>query len=92
MSRQSSIIAKIMKSIKRKFEEVKNKHAYWSSYVIFFHTINKGRFGKKAIYYWFNRLVDKDDYCLAEKRNLLSHLRVCSNMPVEGMKKPPISI
>ncbi len=78
-----------MKSIRRKFNEVSSKHPYWSSYVVFFATVKEGRFGKKAVRHWFNRLVDKNDYSPVEKRGVVAHLVHSSGMPEEGRKNTP---
>lgn len=76
-----------MKSVQRRFNIIKHKFPYWSSYVDFADTIKNQGFSKKAIYYWFNRLVEKNDYSLSDKNSILTHLLKLSTMPEEGMCK-----
>ncbi len=75
-----------MKSIKRKFELVKARHPYWSSYICFADTITKANFGKKTISYWFSRLVEKEDYQQSEKNGLIDHLVNLSKVSGDGIK------
>lgn len=77
-----------MKSIRRKFELVKARHPYWSSYICFADTITKANLSKKAISYWFNKLVEKDDYLQSEKKGILDHLFNLSKVPEDGIKQP----
>ncbi|MDD3487564.1 MAG: hypothetical protein PHF35_04295 [Candidatus Moranbacteria bacterium] len=52
----------------------------WSSYVQFAEAIRDQNFSKRAIYSWFNRLVDEDDFARGEKTKILRQL---------GNSKPP---
>lgn len=63
-----------MRSIQRRFKKIIKRNFLWSSYVCFAEAVKFQQFSKGAIHYWFNRLVDKDDYSKKEKRNLLKHL------------------
>lgn len=67
-----------MKSVERRFKKILKKNPCWSSYVCFAETCNSQDFQKKTIYFWFNKLVDKNDYDKKEKKLILSHLRSLS--------------
>lgn len=75
-----------MKSVKRKFQDVQKRHQFWSSYVCFAETVARSNYSKKAVYFWFNRLVDPDDYVASEKQSVLAHLVTLSKVPEEGIK------
>ena len=63
-----------MRSIERRFKKFTKRNPYWSSYVCFFSAVQGQNFSKQAIARWFNKLVDKDDYCSKEKRAILTHI------------------
>ena len=63
-----------MKSLERRYNNISIKNKLLSSYICFAIAVTKQKFKKATIYYWFNRLVDKNDYSRKEKRNLLKHL------------------
>ncbi len=75
-----------MKSFVAKYEEVQRKNPFWSSYVVFINTIMLGKFGRKAAYAWFGKLVDKDDYAPDERHALLSYLGDVAERAEEGRK------
>ncbi len=76
-----------MKSIQRRFDNIQEKHPYWSSIICFNEAIKEQSFSKKNIYYWFLQLVDKDDYQESDKKDILSFLLNLSNNAEEGIKK-----
>lgn len=63
-----------MKSLERRYNNILIKNELLSSYICFAEAVTKQKFAKATVYYWFNRLVDKNDYSNKEKRNLLKHL------------------
>jgi len=75
-----------MKSIERRFKNISQKNPYWSSCVSFAETCNSRCFKERTIQFWFNKLVDKNDYEKRDKKALLSHLLYCSKS-VEERKK-----
>lgn len=75
-----------MKSIYRRFKLIYDKNPLWSSYICFAVAITKQQFGKKTIYYWFNRLVEKDDYQRSERKHHLAHLLNLTKRPEDGTK------
>lgn len=50
-----------MRSIERRYKEIRRKHPAWSTYVCFAEAIAGQGFGDRAIHAWFNRLVDPED-------------------------------
>jgi len=76
-----------MKSINKRFEKNIKKNPYWSTYTCFAEAIIGQGFCKKNIYYWFSKLVEKDDYDLSDKKEILSFLCKLSKEPVEGIKR-----
>jgi len=63
-----------MRSIKRRFNNIAKKNPYWSSYLCFAETINDRNFSKRIIKKHFNQLVEKDDYSIKEKREIINYL------------------
>lgn len=63
-----------MKSIRRPFEKIVEKHPDWSSLLCFKETVKNGSFGVVRTRDWFNKLVDKDDYCKSDKKILFKWL------------------
>ena len=68
-----------MKSIERRFNNIKEKNIDCSSFLIFSKAVNEQKFSKDMIHRWFNKLVNSDDYERKDKRNLLIHLNNLSN-------------
>jgi len=68
-----------MKSIERRFNNITATHPLWSSYICFAEAIASQRFTSPAIHKWFQRLVNKSDYCKAEKRRVLVGLDKLTN-------------
>ena len=75
-----------MKSIQRRFLKNQNKNIGWSSYVCFAEAIRRQKLSKKIIMFWFNKLVEKDDYCKSEKKGVLQHLYNLTNSAEDGIK------
>ena len=63
-----------MKSLERRFKDIESKNPNYSSYICFAEAIDKQRFSRRAIRHWFDKLVDKDDYAVDEKNEVLRHL------------------
>lgn len=64
-----------MRSIERRYNEIKKKNPYWSSYICFCETIRNKRYGEQTVAQWFNKLVDIDDYDKKEKREIIHFLK-----------------
>jgi len=75
-----------MKSLERRFKNILNKNPFWSSYICFAVAVAKQEFKKATIYFWFNKLVDKNDYSRKEKKGILKHLCDLSNMREDTTK------
>jgi len=67
-----------MRSVKRRFNNIIEKKPNWSSYLCFIETIKKQNFSSKIVKYYFNRLIDKNDYSPNEKREILKFLYKCT--------------
>lgn len=76
-----------MKSIQRRFNNIQEKHPYWSSIICFNEAIKEQSFSQKNIYYWFPRLVDEDDYQKSDKKDILCFLLNLSKRVEEGINK-----
>jgi len=63
-----------MRSIKRRFDNIAEKNPYWSSYLCFAEAIKNRSFSKGIIRKHFNRLIEKNDYSMTEKREIINYL------------------
>ncbi len=63
-----------MKSIQRRFLAVEKKNPLLSSYLVFYRAIAGQSFTKSSIQKWFNKLVDKNDFSVKQKRCLIRSL------------------
>lgn len=63
-----------MRSIERRYRKFSEKFPDQSSLINFVEAIRGQKFSKRTIYFWFNRLVEKDDYSENEKRRILREL------------------
>lgn len=63
-----------MKSINRKFKNIKEKHPEWGSYIVLAETVYRSNFSKDRLARAFNALVDKEEYLKEEKKELLAYL------------------
>jgi len=75
-----------MKSIKRRFHKISIKNINLSSYMCFLEATKSQYFSKRTISLWFNELVEKDDYDKKDKKDILCHINMLSNMPQESIK------
>lgn len=63
-----------MKTIKKDFEELKNKVPEWGDYIILL-TVVKGKgYSKQVLGKAFNSLVSKEQYDKSEKNDYLEYL------------------
>ena len=76
-----------MKSLQKRFNNATKRNPFHSSYQCFWLAIVNQKFSKKIILFWFNRLVEKDDYSKKVKNELISQLVLISNPSEEGMKQ-----
>ncbi len=63
-----------MKSIERRFKNIEEKGVGWTSYTSFAQTVSGQNFSEKIIRRYFNKLVDRNDYLPAEKKEIINHL------------------
>ena len=68
-----------MRSLKRKFNNIKKYNPYWSDYVCFFEGIDNQKFSRPIIARWFNQLVDKSEYDKKDRNKLVRQLWQLSN-------------
>ena len=76
-----------MRSIERRFKEMEKKNPFHSTYINFGRAISCQGFSGKVIEFWFNRLVDPDDYDKRDKKTLLAQLKNYYKEPVAGVKQ-----
>jgi len=75
-----------MRSIERRFKKIEKKNSDYTTYLCFAEAVRGQRFRSKTIRFWFNRLVDKDDYDKRDKKLILTFLYHMSNHTVESDK------
>lgn len=63
-----------MRSIERRFRKISKKYPDRSTLSCFAEAVRGQNFTKRTIYFWFNRLVEKDDYSENEKRAIFREL------------------
>lgn len=63
-----------MRSLERRFKIISQKNPHLSSLICFEHATAGQGFQKRTLYFWFNRLVEKEDYDQKEKRRILQEL------------------
>jgi len=63
-----------MRSIERRFIKISHKNPHLSSLACFKLAIEGQNFKKRTLYFWFNKLVEKEDYDQKEKRDILQDL------------------
>ena len=75
-----------MKSLERRFRaRAINDHDHSSLNHFYGAVIGQG-FSRKVIEYWFNRLVDKEDYAKSSKKELLADLKRVTKPAEAGTK------
>lgn len=75
-----------MKSIERRFNRISKKYTGWSSYLCFVEAITGQYFRRRTIQYWFNKLVDKNDYSKGDKQQIINFFEHLSNEREESTK------
>lgn len=75
-----------MKSLKRRYNNIAQKHTGWSSYICFAKAVTGQKFSRRILQHWFNKLVDKRDYARNEKTQILRHLETLTNSTEESTK------
>lgn len=75
-----------MKSLERRFNNITKKNLNYSSYLCFVETIKGGKFDRRTIRQWFDKLVDKDDYDQSERKDIIKNLSDLTNMPEDNQK------
>ena len=68
-----------MKSLERRFNNIKTRNPYWSDYICFAEAVKGQKFTRDILMRWFNKLVDKDDYAKRDKRKIITNLRALTN-------------
>jgi len=68
-----------MRSLKRRFNNLQSKSPCWSSYICFANTVRGQHLSNRSICFWFNKLVEKDDFDTSIKRGCLKNLYDLSN-------------
>jgi hypothetical protein len=63
-----------MRSLERVFNKIKQENPLWSDYICFAETVKARKFSRETIAWYFNRLVDKDEYIKKDKKTLLKQL------------------
>ncbi len=63
-----------MRSIKARFNKVQKKNPYLSTIICFNIAIRNQGFKKKKLIENFNKLVDKNDYCKKDKKEIIKFI------------------
>jgi len=75
-----------MKSLERKFKEIKEKEPYMSDLMCFALASSLSVYSERTIRKWFNQLVSDTDYDLKDKRIIVRQLCGRSKRAVESTK------
>ncbi len=70
-----------MRNIKSRFEEITKKYPDHSTFVCFGRAVKGQKFSQRFISHYFDELVDQEDYIRSEKKELLKHFLLLTNMP-----------
>lgn len=70
-----------MRSIKRRFLNVKERNPNLGDCINFMKAIREQNFGKDMIGRWFNKLIDKNEYDANDKKALISQFVDASRKP-----------
>ena len=68
-----------MRSLERRFNNLQKYNPCWSSYICFAEAVKGQNFSARIIRFYFNELVEKDDYDKKEKKEIIRHLVWLSN-------------
>lgn len=68
-----------MKSVERRFNNIARRNPFWSSFISFQEAVKDQNFSRRIIMNYFNKLVEKDDYSKAEKKQIIAYLVICSS-------------
>jgi hypothetical protein len=79
-----------MKSLERRFDAIQKRNPSWSSLTCFAMAINGQGFSKQTVARWFNKLVPKEEYSDAAKKEVMSSLEDLAN-PLRTTKNQPKS-
>ena len=63
-----------MRSLERVFNKIKQENPLWSDYICFTEAVKARKFSRQTIAWYFNRLVDKDEYVKKDRKTLLKQL------------------
>jgi len=72
-----------MRSLEARFRNVSRYNPFWSDYICFAESVDGQKFSRSTIAHWFKQLVDKSDYDLKDRNNLIRQLFTLSN-PKKG--------
>lgn len=68
-----------MKSFEERYNKFAERFPNWSSYLCFAEVVKHHKYNRGKINYWFNKLVDPDDYSRKEKKQIIDYLVNMSN-------------
>lgn len=68
-----------MRSIEARFNKVAKKEPKFSSYLLLAHAVRGQKFSRESLGVALGKLVNKDDFNLKDKRELISHIASLSN-------------
>jgi hypothetical protein len=65
---------------------MEKKNPFHSTIINFGRAVRGQNFASKVIAYWFNKLVDPDDYSRKDKKELMAWLEEINKEPEAGIK------
>lgn len=71
-----------MKTIERRFLSVRKKNQNLGDYSTLFRVVNEQNFKRTTISRWFSVLVDKNEYDLSDRSQLVKQLSEATQTPV----------
>lgn len=76
-----------MKSLARRFKNIAEKNSFWSSLACFAEAVKRQGFRRETIHRWFQKLVEKEDYNLEDKKDVLAHLEELSKVAEDDKER-----
>lgn len=73
-----------MRTIEVRFADLQRRRPNCGSIINFASAIKFGKFKPRTVSYWFDRLVEKDDFPAEDRRDILKHLNELSGSRPAG--------
>ena len=71
-----------MKSIKKRFDIMRDKYPNYSDFVVFGETVKDMNFDRDKLVKWFGKLVPKDDWVGCPEQTIIKHFLELTKKPL----------